>query len=82
MNILEACRTFPLPAKSPDLSPVEHIWNVMKIQLQLFWIVADLTCQLERIRQEIPQNTILEFYQSMPRGVSTCIQARDRPTLY
>ncbi|GFW68182.1 transposable element Tc1 transposase [Trichonephila clavipes] len=29
MNCLTACQTFRYPARSPDLSPIEHVWDMM-----------------------------------------------------
>ena len=34
MNCLKACPALPWTASSPDLSPIEHIWDIMKRQLQ------------------------------------------------
>ncbi|UYV69295.1 hypothetical protein LAZ67_6003159 [Cordylochernes scorpioides] len=34
MDCLQSCRTLPWPARSPDLSPIEHIWDVMGRRLQ------------------------------------------------
>ncbi|GFS59981.1 transposable element Tc1 transposase [Trichonephila clavipes] len=29
MNLRTACQTFPWLARSPDLSPIEHVWDIM-----------------------------------------------------
>ncbi|UYV71493.1 hypothetical protein LAZ67_8003491 [Cordylochernes scorpioides] len=34
MDCLQSCRTLPWPVRSPDLSPIEYIWNVMERRLQ------------------------------------------------
>ncbi|UYV82315.1 hypothetical protein LAZ67_21001686, partial [Cordylochernes scorpioides] len=75
MNCLQSCRTLPWPARSPDLSPIEHIWDVMGRRLQPSRNVNYLARQLETIWQEIPQHTIRNLYQSMTRRVAACIQA-------
>ncbi|GFV28746.1 hypothetical protein TNCV_3986961 [Trichonephila clavipes] len=31
MNCLTACQTLPWPARSPDLSSIEHVWDTMGI---------------------------------------------------
>lgn len=82
MNCLQACQTLPWPARSPDLSPIEHVWDMMGRRLHLPRNVDDLVRQLERIWQEIPQETIRELYRSMPRRVAACIQARGGSTPY
>lgn len=82
MNCLEACQTLPWPARSPDLSPIEHVWDMMGRRLHLSGNVDALARQLEQIWQEIPQEAIRELYESMPRRVAACIQARGGATPY
>ncbi|UYV82585.1 hypothetical protein LAZ67_22000050 [Cordylochernes scorpioides] len=77
MDCLQSCRTLPWPARSTDLSPIEHIWDVMGRRLQPSRNVDYLPRQLETIWQEIPQHTIRNLYQSMTRRVAACIQASD-----
>ncbi|GFU40689.1 transposable element Tcb2 transposase [Trichonephila clavipes] len=55
-----------MPQRSPDHSPIEHIWGVMERRLQPFRNVDDLSQQLERIWHEIPQETIRKLSQSVP----------------
>ncbi|UYV67085.1 hypothetical protein LAZ67_4003851 [Cordylochernes scorpioides] len=61
--------------RSPDLSPIEHIWDVMGRRLQPSRNDDYLAQQLETIRREIPQHTIRNLYQSMTRLMAACIQA-------
>ncbi|UYV72342.1 hypothetical protein LAZ67_9002712 [Cordylochernes scorpioides] len=68
--------------RSPDISPIEHIWNVMERRLHPSRNVDYLARQLETIWQEIPQHTIRNLYQSMTRRVAACIQARDETWVY
>ncbi|UYV68454.1 NUP188 [Cordylochernes scorpioides] len=75
MDCLQSCRTLLWPARLSDLSPIEHIWDVMGRRLQPSRNVDYLTRQLDTIWQEIPQQTIQNFYQSMTRLVAACIQA-------
>ncbi|UYV66712.1 ADARB2 [Cordylochernes scorpioides] len=69
MDCLQSCRTLPWPARSPDLSSIEHIWDVMGRRLQPSRNVDYLARKLETIWQEIPQYTIRNLYQSMTRRV-------------
>ncbi|GFW66453.1 transposable element Tc1 transposase [Trichonephila clavipes] len=73
MNCLTACQTLHLLARSPYLSPVEHVWDMMGRQQHLPGNVDDLPQKLEHIWQEIMQETIKVFYHSMPRRVAACI---------
>ncbi|UYV72756.1 hypothetical protein LAZ67_10000543 [Cordylochernes scorpioides] len=76
MDCLQSCQTLPWPARSPDLSPIEHIWDVMGRRLQPSRNIDYSARQLETIWQEIPHHTIRNLYQSMTRWVAACIQAR------
>ncbi|UYV74872.1 hypothetical protein LAZ67_12001574 [Cordylochernes scorpioides] len=78
MDCLQSCRNLPWPARSPDLSPIENIWDVMRRRLQPSRNVDYLARRLETIWQEIPQHTIRNLYQSMTRRVAAYIQARHK----
>lgn len=79
---LSACCTLPWPARSPDLSPIEHVWDMMGRSLHPASDVQDLTRQLDRIWHDIPQEDIRQLYNSMPSRISACISARGGPTRY
>ncbi|UYV78283.1 hypothetical protein LAZ67_16000812 [Cordylochernes scorpioides] len=49
MDCLQSSRTLLWPARSPDLSPIEHIWDVMVRRLQPSRNVDYLARQLETI---------------------------------
>ncbi|GFS56434.1 transposable element Tcb1 transposase [Trichonephila clavipes] len=78
MNCLTACQTYLWSARSPDLSPID----MMGRRLHLTGNVHDLSRQLEKICQEIPQETTRMLYYSIARRVTSCIQARGRSTPY
>ncbi|UYV70155.1 hypothetical protein LAZ67_7002015, partial [Cordylochernes scorpioides] len=62
MDCLQSCRNLPWSARSPDLSPIEHFWDVMGRRLQPSRNVDYLARQLETIWQEIPKHTIWNLY--------------------
>ncbi|GFX05473.1 transposable element Tc1 transposase [Trichonephila clavipes] len=76
MNCLIAYQILPWLSRSPDLSPIEHIWDVRGRRLHLPGNVDGLTRQLEQIWQEIPHKTIRVLCLFMPYRVAACIQAR------
>ncbi|GFY08414.1 transposable element Tc1 transposase [Trichonephila clavipes] len=82
MNFLTASQTLSWPARSPDLFPVVHVWDIMGRRLHLPGNIDDLARQLEKVWQEIPQETVSVLYYSMPRRVAACIQAKGGSTPY
>ncbi|GFX43744.1 HTH_Tnp_Tc3_2 domain-containing protein [Trichonephila clavipes] len=62
-------------ARSPDISPIEDVWNMMGRRMKSIQ-------QMEQIWQEIPQKTVRVLYYSMSRRVAACIQARGGLTPY
>ncbi|GFY22488.1 transposable element Tcb1 transposase [Trichonephila clavipes] len=75
MNCLTACQTLPWPARSPDLSSIEHVWDMMARRLNLSGNVDDLALHLEYILQELQQEIIKVLYHCLPPRVEACIQA-------
>ncbi|GFV59881.1 transposable element Tc1 transposase [Trichonephila clavipes] len=82
MNCLTAHQTLPWLARSPNLSPIEHVWDMRGRRLHLPRNVDGLTRKLEQIWQEILKETIRVLYYSMSRRVAACIQARGGSTPY
>ncbi|GFX43398.1 transposable element Tcb1 transposase [Trichonephila clavipes] len=79
---LHTVTTLLCPARSPDLSPILHIWD------HLGWRVGDLTSLIEletrlhQIRNEMSQDIIQNLYASMPDRIASCIRARGDSTGY
>ncbi|CDQ71516.1 unnamed protein product [Oncorhynchus mykiss] len=64
------------PARSPDLNPIEHIWDIMSLSIQRHiapQTVQELADALIQVWEEIPQETIRHLIRSMPRR---CREAR------
>ncbi|GFT97888.1 transposable element Tc1 transposase [Trichonephila clavipes] len=70
------------PARSPDLSPIEHVWDALGRQLQPSRDTGELTAQMQRLWQDLPQGVISDLIESMPRRISACIAARGGFTTY
>ena len=68
------------PARSPDLNPIEHIWDIMSRSIPQCHVapqtVQELADALVQVWEEIPQETIHHLIRSMPRHCREVIQAR------
>ncbi|GFU49432.1 transposable element Tcb2 transposase [Trichonephila clavipes] len=79
---LQGYDVLPWPARSPDLSPIEHVWDALGRQLQPSRDTGELTAQMQRLWQDLPQRVISDLIESMPRRISACIAARGGFTTY
>ena len=74
------------PARSPDLNPIEHIWDIMSRSIHQLHVapqtVQELADALVQVWEEIPQETIRHLIRSMPGRCREVIQARGGHTHY
>ncbi|GFV69458.1 hypothetical protein TNCV_2778731 [Trichonephila clavipes] len=49
------------PARSPDLSLIEHVWDALGRQLQPSRDTGELTAQMQRLWQDLPQGVISDL---------------------
>jgi transposase-like protein len=69
-------RTLPdWPSRSPDLSPIEQVWSLMKsrIDLSLIRSLAELDAAILEAWNSIDQSTIDNYVTSFPARLETCI---------
>ncbi|GFS93840.1 transposable element Tc1 transposase [Trichonephila clavipes] len=76
---LQGYDVLPWPARSPDLSPIDH---ALGRQLQPSRDTGELTAQMQRLWQDLPQGVISDLIKSMPRRISACIAVRGGFTTY
>ncbi|GFX71629.1 transposable element Tcb2 transposase [Trichonephila clavipes] len=81
-DFLRHFQTLPWPARSPDLSPVVHVWNRLKRQMPSCHSVRDLELAAQDLWAHLPQDNIRCLINSMPDRAAACIAARGGPTRY
>lgn len=74
------------PPRSPDLNPIEHLWDVLEQGVQGHHTapknLTELWTVLANIWQAIPVERFQKLVESMPRRVAAVIKARGGPTRY
>ncbi|UYV75297.1 Transposase [Cordylochernes scorpioides] len=82
---LQDVQMLPWPPYSPDLSPIEHVWDIIGRRLHALpqpRSEAELWQMVEREWRAIPQDAIRTLIDSLPRRVAACIAVRGGPTCY
>jgi hypothetical protein len=69
------------PARSPDLNPIEHVWDmvgrrVIKVRTPAAANLRDLSAAVIQEWQEIDQAVIQDLFEGMPRRMEAVIQRR------
>lgn len=74
------------PARSPDLNPIEHIWDILSRSIHQRQVapqtVQELADALVQVWEEIAQVNIRHLIRSMPRRCREVIQAHGGHTHY
>ncbi|GFV28985.1 transposable element Tcb2 transposase [Trichonephila clavipes] len=81
-DFLRNFQRLPWSARSPDLSPVEHMWDQLKWQMPSCHSVHHLELAVQDLWAHLPQDNIKCLINSMPDRVSACIAAGGGPTHY
>ncbi|UYV79031.1 hypothetical protein LAZ67_17000790 [Cordylochernes scorpioides] len=82
---LQDVQMLPWPPYSPDLSPIEHVWDIIGRHLHALpqpRSEDELWQMVEREWRAIPQDAIRTLIDSLPRRVAACIAVRGGPTCY
>ncbi|GFX11896.1 transposable element Tcb2 transposase [Trichonephila clavipes] len=75
-------QTLPWPARSTDLSPVEHVWDQLKRQMPSCHSAHDLELAVQDLWAHLPQDNIRCIINLMSDRVVACIAAGSGPTRY
>ncbi|GFW28864.1 transposable element Tc3 transposase [Trichonephila clavipes] len=75
-------QTLPWPARSPDLFPVEPVWDQLKRQMPSCHSVHNLELVVQELWTHLPQDNIRCLVNSMSDRVAACIAAGGGPTRY
>ncbi|GFT33586.1 transposase [Trichonephila clavipes] len=75
-DCLRTVTTLPWPARSPDLSSIEHIWDHLGRRFGNPTSLNELEARLQQIWNEMSQDIIQNLYASVPYRIASCIRAR------
>ncbi|GFX87728.1 transposable element Tcb2 transposase [Trichonephila clavipes] len=81
-DCLRTVSFLPWPARSPDLSPIKHIWDRLGWRVGHPTSLKELEARLQQIWKEMSQDIVQNLYASMPDGIASCIRARGGSTVY
>lgn len=80
-------QTLPWPARSPDLSPIEHAWDILGRKVRSGYehpptSLRVLSQRLIEQWQAIEQSDIDQLCESMPNRIAACLAVRGGHTRY
>ncbi|GBO25194.1 Transposable element Tc1 transposase [Araneus ventricosus] len=80
-HVLQSVDMLPWTARLPDLSPIEHVWDIIERQLQCHpqpaLTVPKLTDHLQQAWNSIPQTDIRHLYDTMHARLHAYFQNSD-----
>ncbi|UYV65822.1 hypothetical protein LAZ67_3005564 [Cordylochernes scorpioides] len=82
---LQDVQMLPWPPYSTDLSPIEHVWDIIGRRLHALpqpRSEDELWQMVEREWRAIPQDAIRTLIDSLPRRVAACIAVRGNEIIY
>ncbi|GFU07480.1 transposable element Tcb1 transposase [Trichonephila clavipes] len=81
-DCIRTVTTLTWPIRSPDLSPIEHIWDHYGQRVGHLTSLNELEARLQQIWNEMSQDIIQTSYASMPDRIVSCLRARECSTGY
>ena len=72
------------PAQSPDLNPIEHLWDILKRKIREHSITSKTALKNALIQEwdAISAETCARLVRSMPQRIAAVIKANGGPTKY
>ena len=72
------------PAQSPDLNPIEHLWDILKRKMREHSITSKTALRNALIQEldAVSAETCARFVRSMPQRIAAVIKANGGPTKY
>ncbi len=72
------------PPQSPDLNPIEHLWDVVEREIRIMDVQPTNLQQLREaimsIWTKISEECFQHLFESMPRRIKTVLKAKEGPT--
>ncbi|GFS73967.1 transposable element Tcb1 transposase [Trichonephila clavipes] len=81
-DCLHNVTTLPWSARSPYLSPIEHIWDHLGRRVGHPTSLNELEARLQQIFNGMSQDILQNFNASMPNRIASCIRATGGSTGY
>lgn len=78
-------RSLPWPARSPDLNPIEHVWDYLGRKIKEGGVLPDLNSLKSALItswNEMPITFVNRLIESMPRRIGEVIEAKGGNTRY
>ncbi|GFW48072.1 transposable element Tcb1 transposase [Trichonephila clavipes] len=81
-DCLRTVTTLPWSARTPDVSPIKHIWVHLGRRVVHSTSLTELEARLQQICNEMSQDIIQTLVASMPDRIASCIYTRGDSTGY
>ncbi|GFX60942.1 transposable element Tcb1 transposase [Trichonephila clavipes] len=81
-DCLHTVTTLTWAAQSPDLSPIEHIWDHLGWRVGYPTSMNELEAKLQQIWNGMSEDIIQNLFASMPDRIASCIRAEEGSAEY
>ena len=78
----ECCELFSIPARSPDLNPIENMFHLVKKQLEYQVIWQEFKSRVIKTLYNVPVEYVNNLITTMPRRIDAVAKADGYRTKY